>query len=206
MDALVPPEDGTTYDVAVSGMTTAGAVIASIPAGAATDAAGNPNSASNSDDNVVDWAPVDGGGGGAGGGDGGGGGDGAGDGGDGGGDGGAGGGVTDTTPPIGTLGGKGSQDVDKLSLTVGSNEAATASGQASVGVPGGKKPLTSKTATASIPAGGTAKLKFKFKKSALKKIKKAIAKGKKPKAKITVTVTDGAANKTTLSKSVKLKD
>ncbi len=206
----IAPEDGTTYDVAVSGMTVAGTVTPSIPAGAATDGAGNPNTASNSDDNTVDWAPAGGGGGGGGdGGDGGDGGGGDGGGGDGGGGDGGGGGAgagADTTPPSGTLAGKGSQDVDKLALTVGSNETATASGQASVSVPGGKKPVTSKAATASIPASGTAQLKFKFKKSSLKKIKKAISKGKRPKAKITVTVTDGAANKTTLSKSVKLKD
>ena len=120
--------------------------------------------------------------------------------------GGGGGGGTDTTPPSGTLDGKSKQDVDKLSLTVGSDEAGTASGQASVNVPSGKKPVISKTATASVPADGTAKLKFKFKKSSLKKIKKAIAKGGKPKAKITVTVTDGVGNKARISKTVKLKD
>jgi Ca2+-binding RTX toxin-like protein len=49
----VAPNDGTTYDVAVSGMTANGTVIASIPAGAATDAAGNSNTASTSTDNTV---------------------------------------------------------------------------------------------------------------------------------------------------------
>lgn len=43
----------TTYSVAVSGMTGNGTVIASIPAGAATDAAGNGNMASTSTDNTV---------------------------------------------------------------------------------------------------------------------------------------------------------
>jgi len=43
----------STYTVAVSGMTTAGTVIASIPAGVARDAAGNPNTASTSTDNSV---------------------------------------------------------------------------------------------------------------------------------------------------------
>lgn len=46
---------GTTYNVAVTGMTTAGAVIASINAGVATDAAGNGNTASTSTDNSVSW-------------------------------------------------------------------------------------------------------------------------------------------------------
>ena len=43
----------TIYNVAVSGMTTDGTVIATIPAGAATDPAGNPSTASTSTDNTV---------------------------------------------------------------------------------------------------------------------------------------------------------
>ena len=45
--------DQTTYTVAVSGMSTSGDVILSIPAGAAGDAAGNPSEASTSADNRV---------------------------------------------------------------------------------------------------------------------------------------------------------
>jgi Big-like domain-containing protein/galactose oxidase-like protein/Kelch motif protein len=48
---------GTTYNVAVSGMTTAGTVIASIGAGVATDTAGNSNLASTSADNIVAYNP-----------------------------------------------------------------------------------------------------------------------------------------------------
>jgi hypothetical protein len=46
---------GTTYNVAVSGMTSSGTVIASIVAGVAQDAAGNPNAASTSTDNQVTY-------------------------------------------------------------------------------------------------------------------------------------------------------
>lgn len=50
------PMDGTTYNVAVSGMTTSnGTVIASISANAAVDAAGNTSSASTSADNQVSY-------------------------------------------------------------------------------------------------------------------------------------------------------
>ena len=49
----VAPNDGTTYDVAVSGMTTSGTVVATIPAGVATDAEGNANTASTTIDNTV---------------------------------------------------------------------------------------------------------------------------------------------------------
>jgi hypothetical protein len=44
---------GTTYNVAVSGMTSAGTVIASLAAGVSSDAAGNLNTASTSTDNTV---------------------------------------------------------------------------------------------------------------------------------------------------------
>ena len=46
---------GTTYSVAVSGMTQSGTVIASIAAGVAHDASNNPNSASTATDNTVTY-------------------------------------------------------------------------------------------------------------------------------------------------------
>jgi hypothetical protein len=49
---------GTTYNVAVSGMTTSGTVIASIGAGAAVDGDGNASAASTSTDNTVTWDVV----------------------------------------------------------------------------------------------------------------------------------------------------
>jgi arylsulfatase A-like enzyme len=49
---------GTNYNVAVSGITQSGTVIASIAAGVATDAAGNPNAASTSIDNTVTFIYV----------------------------------------------------------------------------------------------------------------------------------------------------
>src|SRR5437867_899185 len=47
----------STYTVAVSGMSSAGTVIASIPAGVARDAANNANTASTSTDNSVTFTP-----------------------------------------------------------------------------------------------------------------------------------------------------
>ena len=49
---------GPTYNVAVTGMTTAGTVVASIGAGVAADPAGNANAASTSLDNTVTWDNV----------------------------------------------------------------------------------------------------------------------------------------------------
>jgi len=48
---------GTTYNVAVSGMTSAGTVTLTIAANAAQDAAGNLNTASTSTDNTVNYTP-----------------------------------------------------------------------------------------------------------------------------------------------------
>ncbi len=45
----------TTFTIAVTGMTISGTVVATIPAGVATDAAGNLNFASTSVDNTVTW-------------------------------------------------------------------------------------------------------------------------------------------------------
>src|SRR5439155_10471963 len=46
---------GTTYNVAIGGMNASGTVIAAVPAGAATDAAGNGNTASTSTDATVTY-------------------------------------------------------------------------------------------------------------------------------------------------------
>jgi hypothetical protein len=54
----VAPNDGTTFEVAASGMTSAGTVTASVAAGAATDAAGNSSAASSSVDNTVTFDPA----------------------------------------------------------------------------------------------------------------------------------------------------
>ncbi|HJS20769.1 MAG TPA: Ig-like domain-containing protein [Anaerolineales bacterium] len=51
----IAPNDGTTYSVAVSGMTGTGTVIASVPAATAMDAAGNNHTASTSTDNTVTY-------------------------------------------------------------------------------------------------------------------------------------------------------
>lgn len=60
---------GSTYTVSVTGMTTAGTVVASISAGAATGAfTGLTSAASTSTDNSVTWSGSSGGGGGGGGG------------------------------------------------------------------------------------------------------------------------------------------
>jgi hypothetical protein len=53
----IAPNDGTTYDLTVSGMTSAGTVTVTLAANKANDAAGNGNTASTSIDNTVTWQP-----------------------------------------------------------------------------------------------------------------------------------------------------
>jgi uncharacterized repeat protein (TIGR01451 family) len=53
----IEPNNGTTYKVAVTGMTSAGTVTASLDAGKATDSAGNTSLAATSADNSVEFAP-----------------------------------------------------------------------------------------------------------------------------------------------------
>lgn len=55
--ATVTQLSPTTYDIAVDGVTGSGTVTASLDAGATTDLAGNPSTASTSTDNSVDYAP-----------------------------------------------------------------------------------------------------------------------------------------------------
>lgn len=50
---------GSSYTVTVSGMTQAGSVIASVPAGSATSSAGFQNEASTSSDNTVAYVPIE---------------------------------------------------------------------------------------------------------------------------------------------------
>jgi IPT/TIG domain len=121
--------------------------------------------------------------------------------------GGGGGGGTDTTAPTATLGGRATQDIDKLSLTVGSDEAAALSGSATVNLPAVQKRLVrSRAASTDVAAGQTAKLRFRFARKTLRAVKRALADGKHLKAKITVTATDASGNASTATKTVKLRD
>ncbi|MDB5297036.1 MAG: Polymorphic rane protein [Phycisphaerales bacterium] len=54
--ATITPVSSTQYTVSVSGMTTSGTVVATVPAAAAVDATTNPNAASTSTDNTVRYA------------------------------------------------------------------------------------------------------------------------------------------------------
>ena len=91
----------------------------------------------------------------------------------------------------------------KVVVSAGAAEPATASTSGTVKL--GKKRLNLAVVTAGIEAGTTAKLKLKPKgKRATKKIAKALAKGKKAKASVTVAFTDTAGNGDQETTTVKL--
>src|SRR5439155_11411580 len=51
----IAPNNGTTFNVAIGGMTGNGTVTATVPAGGVSDPAGNTNNASTSTDNTVTY-------------------------------------------------------------------------------------------------------------------------------------------------------
>jgi hypothetical protein len=113
----------------------------------------------------------------------------------------------DTTPPQTTLTGKRTQDIDKLALTIGSDENAALNGRAVVKLPAVQRKLVrSRRATGNVSATATTKLRFKFAKKTLRQVKRALHNGKHLEAKISVTATDAAGNSITQTKTVKLKD
>ena len=136
--------------------------------------------------------------------DGGGGGDGT-SGGDDGGDGGGGGGGGDSIPPQQQLIGKRKQDVDKLAVIDTVAENSQLIGQATVKVRVQKRPVKSRNVTADAAAGKPTKLRFKFAKRALRRVKAALADGARLKATIQVIATDASGNASTATKRVKLK-
>jgi Divergent InlB B-repeat domain/WD40-like Beta Propeller Repeat len=116
-------------------------------------------------------------------------------------------GTPDTVAPNQTLGGKKMQDVDKLAVTDTVSESATVQAQATISLPTAhKKSVKSKAITVQANTGQSLKLRLKFSKGALRKLKGALADGEHLKAKVAVTATDAAGNGASASQKVKLKD
>jgi hypothetical protein len=91
-------------------------------------------------------------------------------------------------------------------VTLSGNEDSTARLTGTVSVPGGAaKVLRFKSAKRSLKAGKSAKVKLALGKGALKKVAKALKRGKKLKAKVTVVVTDAAGNRSVKKLTVALK-
>ena len=113
------------------------------------------------------------------------------------------------TAPKLNLGGKRSQRAVRqkgVLVDVGCpTEACTANAKGTVAVPGASKVYKLRAANKQIAAGGKAKLKLKFAKKTLKAVKRALAKRRKIKAKVTVTAKDAGGNATSKKRTIKLK-
>lgn len=114
----------------------------------------------------------------------------------------------DTTGPAATLSGKTLQRAgSSIAVEVSCpNEPCTATASGTVSVPGGaSKVYRLGGASANVPKGGKATLKLKLPRKARRAIKRALRSKKKIKAKVTVTTSDHAGNRTTLKRTIRLK-
>jgi hypothetical protein len=97
------------------------------------------------------------------------------------------------------------QDVDKLLVRARMSEAGTLRATARVSAPGASKVYKFKTASRAVGANVLTKLRPKLARKHLKAVKRALRRGDKLKARITVTATDKAGNKRSQKATVRLK-
>jgi hypothetical protein len=111
----------------------------------------------------------------------------------------------DTTKPSAILGGPFAQRVTKLYVRAQMTEAGTLAARGTVSVPRASKlyrfrPVT-KPATANVPA----KLRLKLSSGSRRAVKRALNRGRKLRARVTVTATDKAGNATVTKRVIRLK-
>jgi hypothetical protein len=120
--------------------------------------------------------------------------------------GGGGGGGSDTKVPGVRLKAGKRQDVDKLAVVVRSSEDATATVRASVSVPAGAaRTLRFKTVTKALRAGARKKIALRLNRSSKRAVKRALARGRRLRANIKITVRDKAGNTTVKRLKIRLK-
>ena len=103
----------------------------------------------------------------------------------------------DKTAPTTTLSGSSKQNFLKqkaVIVTALANEAGTVDATGTISVPGASKVLKLQPASASAAANAKVKLKLKISKKTLKAVRKALRRGKKVKATVTVVERDAAGN------------
>jgi hypothetical protein len=122
----------------------------------------------------------------------------------GGGGGGSGGTVVKVTP-FGKLTFGRVQAVGKLSVTARSTEAGTLRAAATVKVPGRKRAYRFKTVARKVGANVSVKMRLKLSKSHLRAVRRALAKGKRLKAKVKVTATNAAGTARSQKATIRLK-
>jgi hypothetical protein len=98
------------------------------------------------------------------------------------------------------------QDVDKVFVRARMSEAGTLTARATVSVAGASKIYRFKTVSRRAAANVSKKLSLRLAKKRLKAVKRALKKGKRLKAKVTVTATDKARNKKAQKATIRLKN
>jgi hypothetical protein len=111
----------------------------------------------------------------------------------------------DKVKPFQTLSFAPIQDVDKLFVRARMSEVGKLRARATVSVAGASKVYKFKTVTRSVTANKLVKLRLKLVKKRLKAVKRALRRGKKLKAKVTVTATDKAGNNRAQKATIRLK-
>jgi hypothetical protein len=100
----------------------------------------------------------------------------------------------DKTAPVQTSTAKRSQDVDKLAVFVKLNEAGTVTAGAGVNVPAATRRFAFKRVTRTLPANVRTKFRLKLKRTASRRVKRALKRGKRLRARVTLTAKDSAGN------------
>lgn len=107
--------------------------------------------------------------------------------------------------PVSSLVGPPKQDVDKLFVRASMNEAGTLSALASVSVPGGAARLYRFKRTArTVAPDQPVKLRLKLAKRSLRAVKRALRRGRKLRARVTVTAADAAGQETVRKQKIRL--
>jgi hypothetical protein len=97
------------------------------------------------------------------------------------------------------------QDVDRLFVRSQMSEPGTLTASAKVSVPGASKVLGFKTVSRAVGGNVMTKLRLKLTKKRLKAVKRALRRGKRLKAKVTVTARDKAGNRSAQKATIRLK-
>ena len=106
--------------------------------------------------------------------------------------------------PVSSMVGPSKQDVDKLFVRASMNEAGTLTATGAVSVPGASKAYALKRVSRAVTAGQIVKLRLKLRKQALKAVKRALLRGRKLRAKITLTAKDATGKETRRKQTVRL--
>ena len=109
--------------------------------------------------------------------------------------------------PRASLSGSTSQDVlgqGAVIVFVTSAEAGSANATGTINVPGASKTYRLSPASSSLAAGAKARLKLKLSKKAKKAVRRALKKGRRPKASIGVTVSNAAGGTTAIKRTIKV--